>query len=107
MKKYYPKKLIEKEGKGVFSDIRILLTVSGATLLALLLPIFLYAPLMQVYRNQHASALYIFGTLETANGQIFDRNNWSRSYIAQQEHAAGVGVAQMTIAWKDYETSDG
>src|SRR2546430_12086623 len=53
------------------------------------------------------AAHYLFGTLETANGSIFTALGLSYTDVAKKEHDAGVAVAQVTIAWKDYETSDG
>src|SRR6266513_501264 len=53
------------------------------------------------------AAHYLFGTLETANGSIFTTLGLSYVDVAKKEHDAGVAVAQVTIAWKDYETSDG
>src|SRR5207247_9676361 len=55
----------------------------------------------------NTTAHYLFGTLETANGSIFTTLGLSYADVAKKEHDAGVAVAQVTIAWKDYETSDG
>src|SRR5437667_9624666 len=53
------------------------------------------------------AAHYLFGTLETANNGIFTTLGLSYADVAKKEHDAGVAVAQVTIVWKDYETSDG
>src|SRR5690242_10456432 len=58
-------------------------------------------------KSQVTTAHYLFGTLETANGNIFNALGLSYADVAKKEHDAGVAVAQVTIAWKDYETSDG
>lgn len=54
-----------------------------------------------------ATEKYLFGTLETANGSIFNTLGLSYADVAKKEHDAGVAIAQVTIAWKDYETLDG
>ena len=56
--------------------------------------------------SQTTTTKYLFGTLETANGSIFNTLGLSYADVAKKEHAAGVAVAQVTLAWKDYETSD-
>ncbi len=53
------------------------------------------------------AAHYLFGTLETANGSIFTTLGLSYADVVKKEHDAGVAIAQVTIVWKDYETSDG
>src|SRR6266568_368502 len=55
----------------------------------------------------NTTANYLFGTLETANGSIFTTLGLSYADVAKKEHDAGVAVANVTLAWKDYETSDG
>src|SRR5205085_7703422 len=57
--------------------------------------------------SQATTGKYLFGTLETANGSIFNTLGLSYADVAKKEHTAGVAIAQVTIAWKDYETSDG
>jgi hypothetical protein len=57
--------------------------------------------------NQATTENYLFGTLETANGSIFNTLGLSYADVAKKEHGTGVAVAQVTIAWKDYETLDG
>src|SRR5437762_245335 len=57
--------------------------------------------------SQPTTAHYLFGTLETANASIFTTLGLSYADVAKKEHDAGVAVAQVTIAWKDYETLDG
>jgi len=57
--------------------------------------------------GQTTGKQYLFGTLETANGGIFKVLGLSYADVAKKEHTAGVAIAQVTIAWKDYETSDG
>ena len=56
---------------------------------------------------QTTKAHYLFGTLETANGSVFNTLGLSYADVAKKEHDAGIAVAQITIAWKDYEISDG
>src|SRR6266496_2509872 len=55
----------------------------------------------------NTTANYLFGTLETANGSIFTTLGLSYADVAKKEHDAGVALANVTLAWKDYETSDG
>src|SRR5436305_2451910 len=57
--------------------------------------------------SQVTTDKYLFGTLETANGSIFNTLGLSYADVAKKEHDAGIAVAQITIAWKDYEISDG
>jgi Malectin domain len=57
--------------------------------------------------GQATPGKYLFGTLETANGSIFDTSGLSYADVAKKEHDAGIAVAQVTIAWKDYEIADG
>src|SRR5205807_9088622 len=57
--------------------------------------------------TQATTEKYLFGTLETANGSIFSTLGLSYAGVAKKEHDAGVAVAQVTIAWEDYEISDG
>ncbi len=57
--------------------------------------------------SQVTTPRYLFGTLETANGSIFNALGLSYADVAKKEHDAGVTVAEVTIAWKDYETADG
>jgi hypothetical protein len=57
--------------------------------------------------SQVTTEKYLFGTLETANGSIFSTLGLSYAGVAKKEHDAGVAIAQVTIAWKDYEISDG
>src|SRR5437762_917751 len=100
MKKYYPKKLIGKKATGVFSDIRILVAIGGTTILALLLPIFLYAPLMQVYNRQHAytpvnSDLYGF----SPGSNILGLSSTDLTRTLNDYNALGARWARFDFAW--------
>jgi len=75
--------------------------------LLIFVPFTVFFPYYQQQAQQYAAARYLFGTLETANGQMFDQRRLSSATIAQKEHAAGISVANVTLAWKDYETADG
>ncbi len=56
MKKYSPQKIIGKSNTNFSPDNRILLAIAAATILTLLLPIFIDSPLLQVFNTQHAAA---------------------------------------------------
>lgn len=83
--------------KGYISVIGI---VVSFVLIALLITKFLSS-------NQNNRENYLFGTLETANGRAFTNLGLSAVDIAKKEHGAGVAIAMVTLAWKDYETFDG
>ncbi|GAC1363628.1 MAG: hypothetical protein NVS2B12_06230 [Ktedonobacteraceae bacterium] len=57
--------------------------------------------------NQNTKEKYLFGTLGTANGNVFNTLRLTSADIASREHNAGVAIAHVEIAWKDYETADG
>ena len=66
MKKYSPQKIIGKSNTNFFPDNRILLAIAAATILTLLLPIFIDSPLLQVSNTQHAAAA---GRILPTNGE--------------------------------------
>src|SRR5205085_566789 len=84
----------------------LLIVIIG--ILAFILPSHIYQiskgllPLLPGF--QTTKAHYLFGTLETANGSIFNTLGLSYADVAKKEHDAGIAVAQITIAWKDFET---
>ncbi len=87
------------------THISILIIIFGVLIFILLSPISQLSN--TIFSKQTTTNKYLFGTLETANGSIFDTLGLSYTDIAKKEHSAGVAVSQITIAWKDYETSDG
>jgi len=56
MKKYSPQKVMGKSNTNFFPANRIFLAIAAATILTLLLPIFIDSPLLQVSNTQHAAA---------------------------------------------------
>src|SRR5438128_1681584 len=82
--------------------VRSRLSIFIAIVEILALPLLITASIAKL-----PAAHYLFGTLETANGNIFTTLGLSYADVAKKEHDAGVAVANVTLAWKDYETSDG
>jgi hypothetical protein len=83
------------------------LSIAIAAILAFTLLTPLFQSIKDLFFKQIINENYQFGTLETANGAIFNTLGLSYTDVAKKEHDAGITIAQVTIAWKDYETSDG
>ena len=83
----------------------IFLAIVGILAFVLLPPIFALRD--GVSPKKITTDKYLFGTLETANDSIFSTLGLSYAEVAKKEHDAGIHAAQITLAWKDYEVSDG
>src|SRR5260370_1578220 len=109
--------------------MRVKVFLSIIIVLALVFAIFLIVSLYQYYQltmtpqplstqqrtpmlqptptRRYPNGRYMFGTLETANGEIFSKLGLNDTYISQYEHSMGVDISNITISWQDYEIADG
>src|SRR5258706_10473138 len=103
MKKYNPRQSALGKEKNVFPDMRILLAIGGTTLLALLLPIFLYAPLMQVYRKTHAAG----NSFVTRSGATLSLNGLPFRFAGSNIYWLGLSEKNGTSYPTTYAVDDG
>jgi len=120
MKKYSPQKIIGKSNTNFFLDNKILLAIAAATILTLLLPIFIDSSSLQVYNTRHAAAAG--STLPTDGEGLYEScnpSNTSANCLARLDQMSAGGFklvlnydqmyadAASEIAYLDRAQADG